>query len=372
MHASRDHTLIIDVSNVCRDSGLSPIGADSDWSRVQLLLDAIERQGIVDFSGYYLVGDRSLRSRLDPAGKRSLREAENLGHLELKEFADERLVELAVGPNLPFENPILVTNDFLDDFRRTHPELDSAEAVAWTAGPNGEACPMLRPFGNRTHQRVSMKEEEGELRRRKLLRRNVQEEASRWYYRCVATGCVIAACWPVHLEEFPRYNPETSAFECPSCSSELERGESRLPAVLVLVYQGDREVARLLVESGIEIGRSDDVGCVGLDRFLPAEEVAAISRHHLRVSVEGERVRFEDVGSKNGSLIQARLGRQSERKVEPHRRIEWGLKDAILLPGGIRLERSGRRLPYSGDQSLGRSSGHESSTETRFITPGQH
>jgi len=371
LNARTSHTLIIDVSNVCRDAELSPVGLDSSWSRLQLLLDAIDRDGVVDYSGYYLVADRTLRGRLDSDGKRSLRDAERAGHLELKEFADERLVELAFGADSPFASPILVTNDFLDDFRRTFPELDSAEAVAWTVGAAGEPRPALRPFGTRTHHRVSKKEEEGELRRRQLLRRNIQEEAARWYYRCASKGCVIAAFWPDHIEELPKYEPDTSTFVCPSCSSELERGEPRLPAVLVIVYKGDREAARLLVETGIDIGRRDDVGCIGLDRFLSADDVAAVSRRHLRIHVDGDRVLVEDLGSKNGTVIQPRVNGRPEQVAQPNRTIGWGLRDALVLPGEIRLERSGRRLPYSGEQPLDRPPDQQSSTETRMITPGQ-
>ena len=55
-----------------------------------------------------------------------------------------------------------------------------------------------------------------------------------------------------------------------------------------------------LVETGIEIGREDAQRCIGLGRFLNSQGVAAVSRNHLRIFVDGERVEVEDLGSKNG------------------------------------------------------------------------
>lgn len=147
-------TLVIDLSNICRDDRLVPVGRDTDWNRLQLLLDAIDGLENVSYSGIHLVADRTLRKRLDDGGKRELRRAESGGYLELQEFADERLVELTFGSS-SIANPLLVTNDFLDDFRRTYPELDEAVAIAWVPDGDGQPKPSVRTFGKRTHHRAS-------------------------------------------------------------------------------------------------------------------------------------------------------------------------------------------------------------------------
>ena len=367
MRAVDGCNLIIDLSNICRDDRLSPPGSDADWNRLRALLDAIDRMEDVHYSGYYLVADRTLRGRLDAAGKRELRSAEADGYLELQEFADERLVELAFGAS-PLVDPILVTNDWLDDFRRSYPELDSALAVAWEPDGNGRPLPTLRSFGTRTHHRVSRKEEEGELRRRRLLRREVQEEAARWYYQCSSKGCAVAAFWPEHLDELPKFDADDRQFVCPGCGSRLKRRGERQPAVQVIVFHGDREVARLLVETGIEVGRADDQGCIGLGRFLDGQAVASVSRKHVRVHVDGERVEIEDLASKNGTRIEPRVEGRAPIQLAPGERVEWKLRDSVVLPDSIRLERSGRRLPVTGEQPLTSPGQVEAPTATRLVT----
>ena len=367
MNVDDGYTLVIDLSNICRDVRLTPIGSDAAWKRLQLLLDAIARLDAVDYSGYYLVADRTLRGRLDAADKRELRSAEGNGYLELQEFADDRLVELAFGSS-ELVNPLLVTNDFLDDFRRMYPELDDSLAVAWDVDGDGQPKPTLRPFGKRTHHRVSRKEEEGELRRRRLLRREIQEQAARWYYQCTDSRCAIAAFWPEHLEELPKYDADTRQFACPGCGSQLKRRAERQPAVQVIVYRGDREMARLLVETGIEIGREDAQRCIGLGRFLNSQDVAAVSRNHLRIFVDGERVEVEDLGSKNGTRMEPRVQGRPPTELESGKRVPWELRDAVVLPGAVRLERSGRRLPVTGELPLTSPSGESGLTATRLVT----
>lgn len=358
---------MIDLSNICRDDRLVPVGRDTDWNRLQLLLDAIDGLENVSYSGIHLVADRTLRKRLDDGGKRELRRAESGGYLELQEFADERLVELTFGSS-SIANPLLVTNDFLDDFRRTYPELDEAVAIAWVPDGDGQPKPSVRTFGKRTHHRVSRKEEEGELRRRRLLRQEVQEQAARWYYQCTNKSCMVAAFWPDHLEELPEYDADAREFVCPGCGAHLKRSGERQPAVQIIVYHSDREVARLLIETGIEVGRADARRCIGLARFLSAHDVAAVSRRHLQIFVEGDRVEVEDLGSKNGTRIEPRVQGRLPTDLAPGARVAWKLRDAVSLPGEVRLERSGRRLPVTGDGPLTSPTGEADPTATRLAS----
>lgn len=362
--------LVIDLSNVCRDDGIVPLGVPAAWSRLDLLLGAIDEASSLEYSGYYLVADKSLRHKVPKGDRRLLESLEQEGRLEFNEFADERLVELAFGSTSPFDNALLVTNDYLDDFRRSFPELQTSSAIAWTADSRGLPRPELRPFGERTHHRMSHKEEEGELHRRRLLRRSVQDEAARWRYRCNNPKCPIAAFWPDHLEELPSYDQQRESFVCPSkfCGRPLERLSKRDPAVQVVVLAEDREVARLLVENGVEIGRTDAEGCIGLERFCMREIVDAVSRRHVRVDVEGDTVRVTDLGSKNGTDLARRGDLRDTTPLRPSKKTNWQLRDAVLLPGGIRLERSGRRLPVTGEGPLTSPPTSAESTETRLAT----
>ncbi|MEI2639965.1 MAG: FHA domain-containing protein [Microthrixaceae bacterium] len=359
-------TLLVDLSNVCRDNDLAPLGVDTAWRRLQALLNAISENEIIEFRGYILVADETLRRRLDRGGRAAFDAERDAGRLEEREFADERLVELALGSDSPVESPVLVTRDFLDDFRRTYPELDSASAIAWTGDTNGAPVPVLRAFGTRTHHRISKKEEEGELYRRQLRRREVQDEAARWYFRCTARSCPIAAFWPDHIEELPRYDSTKKIFVCPGCREELERGSERKQAVQILVYDSDREVARLLVENGVEIGRSDAQGCIGIDRFLANERASTVSRRHLRVSVEADHVFVEDLDSRNGTVMRPRRPGRKAISLRSGSRIAWEVRDALVLPDNIRLERSGRRFHFRGDRVLDGAPDESPSHVTQF------
>lgn len=348
--------IIIDASNVCRDADLAPRGQVAAWARLEALIAELKRSGEVHFSSVYVVADRSLHYSLDRDGQQALRRLERDGKAEQRRFADERIVELAFSSTSQLQGALIATHDFFDDFRRTYPEIQSspARAVGWRANDRGAPTPYLREFGDRTHQRVSRKEEEGELAERRLRRQDVQQRAAATYFRCVNTAsCLVAKLWPERLEELPRYDEAGDTFVCPSCGSALEHGGRRAAAVQVIVYLSDQERARLLLEEGVDldIGRVDAKGCIGLERHVAAEHVAAVSRRHLHLELRGSEVTITDLQSKNGtSLRQRRAERDELRRLRPGAPERWGLRDAVVLPGGITLERSGRRHPMVGQR----------------------
>jgi hypothetical protein len=361
-------TLVIDLSNICRDDRLVPVGRDTDWNRLQLLLDAIDGLENVSYSGIHLVADRTLRKRLDDGGKRELRRAESGGYLELQEFADERLVELTFGSS-SIANPLLVTNDFLDDFRRTYPELDESRSHRVGAGRGWAAqaertdvrkanppSRIAKGRGGRTA--APAPSATGGFKNRLLVGTTNAPTRVAW----------VAAFWPDHLEELPEYDADAREFVCPGCGAHLKRSGERQPAVQIIVYHSDREVARLLIETGIEVGRADARRCIGLARFLSAHDVAAVSRRHLQIFVEGDRVEVEDLGSKNGTRIEPRVQGRLPTDLAPGARVAWKLRDAVSLPGEVRLERSGRRLPVTGDGPLTSPTGEADPTATRLAS----
>src|SRR4051812_42490868 len=89
MRDSSSPAVIIDASNVCRDRDLPPRGVDASWSRLEALLEALERSSIA-FSDAYVVADRSLRPALDENGQQALRRLEKSKRAEQVRFADER------------------------------------------------------------------------------------------------------------------------------------------------------------------------------------------------------------------------------------------------------------------------------------------
>jgi hypothetical protein len=305
-----------------------------------------------EFSRVHIVADRSLFKHLDSAGKDSLRRLERAGGAEVSAFADGRLVELAFGTDRPECGAILVTHDFLDDFRRRFPEIEGADAIGWRPGRDARPVPLGRSFGSRTHQRVSRKEEALELNERRLRRQDVLDRAAADRFRCTSESCLVARLWPDELQELPTYDGRSDSFVCPSCAGPLEVVGTRLAAVQVVVFHGDQEVVRLLVEEGrpVTIGRVDGPGQLGLERHLPADAVAAVSRTHAKLDFDGSDLWVTDCGSKNGTKIGRRGAAPQDRTlVRSSKPSQWRQRDVVYLPEGVYLERSGRRLPLTGE-----------------------
>lgn len=346
--------LLIDASNVCRDRRLAPRNTEASWSRLESLVTAVTTSAI-PFSRVYVVADRSLHYALDRTGQLALRQMERAGDAEQRRFADERIVELAFSPSSELCGAVVVTQDYFDDFRRTYPEieLEAQRVVRWTSDSSGSPIPELGDFGSRTHRRVSRKEEDGELAQRRLRRRDVQNRAVATYFRCTQKGCLVAQLWPDRLQELPKYDDAEDAFVCPRCDTLLEQGDARRPAVQVIVFLDGLEKCRLLLEEGmpLDVGRVDSGGCIGLERFLPADRLEAVSRRHLHMELSRTVVTVADLHSKNGVFLEGRRSeaggatRLGSGEIQP-----WALRDAVRLPSGITLERSGRRLPVTGEQ----------------------
>ncbi len=343
--------VLIDGSNICRDRSLAPMGIDASWARLESLLLALPRIPI-SFPSFHVVADRSLYHRLDDSGRQSLRLLEREGRLEQTKFADEKLVDLAFGDTSNRRGWVIATLDRLVDFRRRYPELDQADAVAWSASEDGVPSPFMRNFGPRPHRLVSMREEGGELHERGLRRLEVQDRAASSHWRCTTASCLIAQLWPDRLEELPRYDEMGDRFTCPSCGDPVESCGPRLPAVSVIVFANEIEVGRLLLEEGpgINVGRADDQRCIGLGRLLPNRDIAQISRRHIHLRLQGQKVEVRDLDSTNGTRIgNLDDSRSTARQLDAGRDVVWRLHERIYLPAEVDLERSGRRLPIRGE-----------------------
>jgi len=343
--------VLVDGSNICRDRSITPKGTDASWARLESLLLALP-QTLIAFPSFYVVADRSLYHRLDEPGRQSLRLLEREGRLEQAKFADEKLVDLAFSDTSNRRGWAIATLDRLVDFRRRYPELDHADAVAWTASEHGIPSPFLREFGPRPHRLVSMREEEGELYERGLRRLEVQDRAAASHWRCTTASCPVAQLWPDQLEELPRYDEIGNRFICPSCGEPVERRGPRSAAVSVIVFADGVEAGRLLLEegAGLDIGRVAAQRCIGLERLLPDRDIAQISRRHIHLRLQGQEVAVRDLDSTNGTRIgNLDDSRSTARRLDAGRDVVWRLHERIYLPAEVDLERSGRRLPIRGE-----------------------
>jgi DNA-binding winged helix-turn-helix (wHTH) protein len=93
----------------------------------------------------------------------------------------------------------------------------------------------------------------------------------------------------------PRFVRTVFGFGYAFCGEVIEEA-ARPEASPWRLQLGDREI--LLDEGDNLVGRGDDVP-VGLDG-------SSVSRRHARISVRGDRVEVEDLGSKNGTFVMGR------------------------------------------------------------------
>jgi hypothetical protein len=356
--------VLIDGSNICRDSTLAPGNTSASWKRLEQLIAAATNQ-ISGISSFFVVVDRSLYPRLASTGKEKLRDLRRNGQLEESKFADERLLDLAFSETSPIASGVIATLDRFDDFRRRYPELETADAIAWKPDHSGNPNPYLRPFGPRHHQKMSRKEEDGELLDRNLRRYEVQDRAAAHYYRCITDLCITAQLWPDFLKELPLYDENIDFFICPTCKKPLEKGKRRPATTAVVVFVEDREVGRILVEDGpgISIGRVASARCIGLDRLISSGAFNQISRHHIHLRFHSQNLIVQDLGSTNGTNMADLASAATDINIlSPGQDYNWTLNKKLCLPNGISLERSGRRLPISGEKA-------SETTSTSFAPP---
>ena len=125
---------------------------------------------------------------------------------------------------------------------------------------------------------------------------------------------------------------------------ELLDNGPRPAAVQLKVLHNGQCVSRFTVPASVQIpvGRAPGGDGVTLGHWLDGPEGRKVSRTHLVVSLDGERVLVRDA-STNGTRIELADGGTIKLEHGTSRRIEVG--DIIRLASNLALTRSGRRFP---------------------------
>lgn len=358
--------ILMDLSNLCRDERFLSSSRAADLSLLDRFVVALPAVGITA-PNVHSVADRSLMRFLSPGDVRRARSMEQAGRLEFSAVADERILDLTFGPGADQE-ALVASMDNFDDFRRGYPDIqrNRDRFLGWSCNDEGELVVIRRDMGFHDHQRLSRKEESAELKARRLRRRTLVRQAARHHYRCVNSDCLLAQLWPDHIPDLPRYDDKAEAFVCPSCLRDLVRGALREPAVQLIVFLGDVEQFRVLVDRGerVALGRRDSTGCIGLQARLPDDAADAVSRAHAAFTFDGNRVGVEDLGSRNGTVLR-HAGQ--DRRLAAHHQQQMDLRATVALPGGITVERSGRSHPQDGERAADASTAPEDDRATRLL-----
>ena len=170
-------------------------------------------------------------------------------------------------------------------------------------------------------------------------------------YRCENSQCLRRAFGTPDAEVPPVAGNGGQAV-CQSCQQPLVRVGRRVDtAILKLTpVDGRAEPDRLPLPAGasVVVGRaSADLSLKGL---LNDDRRHRISREHLRATFDGRQVNVVELGSSNGTTIEA-----WDTKAKTHLRsaplatgvpVRLAPRDRLTMAGVLTLERSGRRYPF--------------------------
>ncbi len=323
----------------------------------------------ITFTKAHLIADASLVHLLDPHGRAEFRRLERSGDLEVSHLADEPLMEYAFTPGSQFFGALIASMDGFADFRRRFPQIqgNTDRFIGWRAEAGGALTAYYRDMGTAGHNTMSRKEEQGELKARRIRRQDVQQRAEASYFACMKNSCLMHRLWPDHLRELPLYDDRQDIFRCRKCRSELKRVGTRPQSVQLIVFADGVERARILLQRGetLELGRADAEKCIGLRRLISNGEASAVSRRHVEFAWRGRHPEVRDLGSKNGTRLQRRRS-EASRPIAINQWTPFKRGDIIILPDSISIELSGRRVAFEGERPLEEAPEDDTDSPTRL------
>jgi hypothetical protein len=360
--------VVCDLSNLARDRRIRNSQAEADLDATMLFEDALQDFDESDHDVLY-VADRNLRHLVPTSQRARFAALERSGQLEVRAVADERILDLAFGWDAS-ASTLVASMDCFDDFRRSFPALQGCtdRVVGWRPGsPSGiELC--FRNMGVRDHHQMSRREESALFKERRIVRREIVERAVGRRYGCGdESSCLLAQVWKGGLPYPPRYVEHEDSFVCPGCGGPVDDLGERPSGDQVIVFLNGAEMVRIFVEEGtsLELGRSDGPARVGLGPRLPGAAADAVSRRHLVIESSNGRLVVADCGSSNGTLFRDASGSERQLGTVP---VELVGRSVVALPGGITIERSGRRNPFGGIEGDANRVDEADGSATRVLT----
>jgi hypothetical protein len=341
---------VVDLSNVVREVSL---GGDRtyDLGRFFALIEALAGYIRDDEVKVCAIGDRSLihpHSDLTDEEKRTLKRWRNRGLIELYDTADPRILQLADA----FPALCVVSGDNYLDFHRIYPWLPDNrdrffQAVAGTAGG---VKVVRRVIPLRPEWKLSRKEEETLLKaaglydgrsgapRQRLLER---------LWRCPVDDCATFGVDSGDEQPLPLYR--NGVVRCPTHNEPLADVGPGTPRIQLKVVIDDRTRARFTVRRGTEtvVGRAPD-GPHGVplrSSWLSEAAIRGISRNHVALSWDGERLTVRDLSS-NGTRVRNAKQKSAGTPVGPGRRHRLWRGQVIILYDGVELVVSGREFVF--------------------------
>lgn len=343
--SDEDIELVVDLSNVCYDTGLGDSRRTAQLARIDLLAEAWDswESGFED-PAVRLVADDVLRSDFTSDERRRLKDLETDGWVELAPKADPVILDHAER-----SAAMVISNDQYVAHRREHPWIENSarQFVGWTTRAG---LPLLRPslIHSHTDYSVSRAVESDEI---KALRLNSTggKATLEGVYRCENQQCLRQRLSPPGAETPPNRRVSADRPTCLGCGEPLTLVGRRTDTA-VIKLEGDAGVERVPLPEGsaVVIGRASPD--LKLKSIVTDSALGHLSRLHLEVALTDGSVRVTDLGSSAGSTLErwdrARRSHAAASDLKPHQTIVLQPRDRVVAAGVLTIERSGRRYPF--------------------------
>jgi len=348
-HVDRGLELVVDLSNICRNSKLDSTGDVARWDRVVRVMKTwntwspgLERPVTL------FVADSNLRFKFSKNDLQLFKDAIRNGFVIENDKADPLILDYAESHNC-----MVLSNDQFLSYRRERPWMtgDTEHFVTVDAREN-EIVLKVRKLEEHTDFSKSRAEEKDALKNNHISSVNSAESpVLKSLYKCVNLKCLRRAFLPDDAPSMPALDRRGDTV-CPGCGEALVAVGPINGTVIVRISKigSTSEPLRIPIGKGqsLTIGRSGQD--VPLTQILNNVELQRISRDHLAIRFDGSQVRIADCSSTNGSNFYTWDNRNSRLgppiKMENGEHFELRPRDEVSLAGIVNVKRSGRRFPF--------------------------
>ena len=341
--------LLVDLSNVCRNRSIDSSDIVARWDRIVRVLE-VWNSKFPQFKKpkTRLVADNNLRFKFVGEDLLQFKEAVKLGIVIEAEKADPVLLDLAESSNC-----LILSNDNYVGYQAERPWIHDSRQKRFVQISVSNSEIMLNEVTHleRTGFSKSRAEEADRLKDRRIdLKRDANSELLRSVFRCDNPKCLRRKILPEGAISTPERGSDNSAI-CPGCREPLTRvGEASKTLVLKFTSVKSRKELRLPLEVGQELILGRIESDISLTEVLTEPDLARISRSHAKISFDGVRLNFEDLGSSNGSTIAIwdpnNLRLSNNQRISDNQKVVIQPRDLIVLAGVLEIQRSGRRFPF--------------------------
>ena len=341
--------LVVDLSNVCRNRSIDSSDIVARWDRIVRVLE-VWNSKFPQFKKpkTRLVADNNLRFKLVGDDLLQFKEAVKLGIVIEAEKADPVLLDLAESSDC-----LILSNDNYVGYQAERPWIHDPHQKRFIQISVLRSEIMLNEVTHleRTGYSKSRAEESDRLKNHRIdLKRDAKSDLLQSLFRCDNPKCIRRAVLPDGAISTPERGSDDSAI-CPGCREPLTRvGEASKTLVLKLTSVKSRKELRFPLEVGQELILGRIESDISLTEVLTEPDIARISRSHAKISFDGVRLNFEDLGSSNGSTIAIwdpnNLRLSNNQRISDNQKVVIQPRDLIVLAGVLEIQRSGRRFPF--------------------------